>query len=367
MNGWYLTAKGLDVGYDGVPLIRDIGLEIGRGEIVTLIGPNGSGKSTVLKTLSRQLKALGGRVYVGGEALEALTGRELATRMAVVLTGRERPELLTCRDVVSAGRYPYTGRLGILSADDEARVRVAMEAVRVSDLAERDFNAISDGQRQRVLLARALCQEPEVIVLDEPTSYLDIRHKLELLALLRDMAKRSGITVLLSLHEIDLAQKISDRIVCIWGDRVLTTGTPEEVFAGDAVERLYGIEAGGYDPAFGGVELPRPAGEPKVLVLSAGGTGIPVYRRLQREDAPFVAAILHENDVDYHLARLLAAEVVSEKPFMPIGDAAVRRALGWIDRCERIIDAGVPIGEGNRRMAEVLAAARASGKLSEKG
>ena len=237
-----------------------------------------------------------------------------------------------------------------------------MAAVRVLDIGDRDFSAISDGQRQRVLLARAICQEPEVIVLDEPTAFLDIRHKLELLDLLRGMARRSGITVILSLHEIDLAQKLSDRIVCVRGDRVLFSGPPEAVFAGDGIARLYGLERGGFDPVFGGLELPRTEGEPRALVLSACGTGIPVYRRLQREGVPFVAGILYENDVDYHLARQLAGEVISQKPFMPIGVDAVRRALAWIERCERVIDAGVAIGQTNARMAEVLAAARASGK-----
>ncbi len=358
MSDWYFTARGLTVGYDGVPLIRDIQIGIDRGEIVALIGPNGSGKSTILKTIARQLKPLGGGVCLGGEDLAAMPARALARRLAVVLTDRARPELLTCRDIVATGRYPYTGRLGILSPGDEAKVEAAMAAVRVMDIADRSYDAISDGQRQRVLLARALCQEPELIVLDEPTSFLDIRHKLELLTLLRDMARDAGITVILSLHEIDLAQKVSDRVICVRGEHILTSGTPEEVFSGDAIARLYGLDAGGFDPAFGGVELPRTPGEPRALVLSAGGTGIPVYRRLRREGVPFAAGILHENDLDFHLARRLAAEVISVKPFMPVGDEAVNRALALIERCERVIDAGVAVGEMNRRMEEVLAAAR---------
>ena len=118
MSGGYFRAQRLTVGYDGVPLIRDIDLEIGRGEIVTLIGPNGAGKSTILKSITRQLKALGGRVFIGSEELSALSGQALAERLAVVLTDRARPELMTCRDVVAMGRYPYTGRLVILSPAD---------------------------------------------------------------------------------------------------------------------------------------------------------------------------------------------------------------------------------------------------------
>ncbi|MBR1822055.1 MAG: ABC transporter ATP-binding protein [Clostridia bacterium] len=358
MKHYYFTTQQLTVGYDGVPLIRDITIEIERGEIVTLIGPNGSGKSTILKSVTRQLKALGGRVFIGEEELRSLSHGALATKLAVVLTERMRPELMTCRDIVATGRYPYTGRLGILSAADEAKVEAAMAAVRVADIQGRDFNAISDGQRQRVLLARAICQAPEIIVLDEPTSFLDIRHKLELLTLLRDMAKREGITVVMSLHEIDLAQKISDRVICVKGDHIARCGAPEEVFDAATIRELYAIDQGGFDPTFGSVELPRAEGEPEALVLSACGTGIPVYRRLQRQGVPFAAGILYENDVDYHLARALAAEVISERPFMPISDEAFNRALEWMGRCPRVINAGVRIGETNRRMAELVAAAR---------
>ena len=365
MSDRYFTTDKLSVGYDGAPLIEGIDLEIRRGEIVTLIGPNGSGKSTILKTVARQLRALGGRVCIGGDDLWGLSQRALAARLAVVLTERNRPELLTCRDIVSTGRYPYTGRLGILSPADEAKVDAAMEAVRVKDIQHRSYDAISDGQRQRVLLARAVCQEPEMIVLDEPTSYLDIRHKLELLALLKDMARREGITVLMSLHEIDLAQKVSDRIVCVGDGGVLSSGTPETVFSGDAISKLYGIAPEAFDPAFGGVELPRVTGEPRALVLSCGGTGIPVYRRLQREGVPFAAGILAENDVDCHLARRLAVEVIAVEPFAPLPDEAVARALDWVERCDRVIDAGVTIGETNRRVAEVLDAARRMGKYEE--
>ena len=357
MADFYFETKKLSVGYGGVPLIRDIDIQIRRGEIVTLIGPNGSGKSTILKSITRQLKTIAGTVYIGGRDLQSFTQRELARCMAVVLTERMRPELMTCWDVAATGRYPYTGRFGILSREDEAKVTAALEAVRARELADRDFNAISDGQRQRVLLARAICQEPEVIVLDEPTSYLDIRHKLDLLAILRDMARRQGITVIMSLHEIDLAQKVSDRILCVKGETIARCGAPEEVFSEAEIRKLYELEGGVYDPLFGSVELPAAAGEPEVFVISAGGTGIPVYRALQKEGTPFAAGVLYTNDVDYRLARLLAAEVIEERPFHPIGDDAFARSLRCMERCDRVIDAGVEIGPCNARIEELLRAA----------
>lgn len=355
---YYFRTRQLTVGYDGKPLIHDIDIAIEKGEIVTLIGPNGSGKSTILKSITRQLKLIGGQVYIQSDELRSLSYRDLSTRMAVVLTERMKPELMTCRDIVATGRYPYTGRLGILSEADERQVTAAMEAVKVTEIANRDFNAISDGQRQRVLLARAICQQPEIIILDEPTSFLDIRHKLQLLSILRAMAKRNGITVIMSLHEIDLAQKISDKILCVEGDHIARFGDPETVFDEDSIRRLYDIEQGSYDPLFGSIELPRPEGAADTFVICAAGSGIPVFRRLQKENTPFYTGILYENDVDYRLARLLAAEVVSVRPFEPIGRDALDAALALMGKCGRVINAGVPEGAMNTPIGELVRRAR---------
>ena len=360
---YYFQTQNLTVGYDGNPLIRDITINVEKGEIVTLIGPNGAGKSTILKSITRQLKTIGGTVTIDQQDLTSYSFKSLSTKMAVVLTERMKPELMTCRDIVATGRYPYTGRLGILSKADEEKVSEAMLAVHALDLSDRDFNAISDGQRQRILLARAICQEPEIIILDEPTSFLDIRHKLELLSILRGMAKEKGITVIMSLHEIDLAQKISDKIICVKGDTIESYGAPEEVFGEANIRALYDIDQGYYDPCFVSIELPRPEGEAEVLVISSSGNGIPVYRALQKENIPFCAAILYTNDLDYRLARLLAAEVIEEKPFGEIGDEAFERALEMVRRCKTVIDAGVEFGVCNQRMQALLDEAEKLGKL----
>lgn len=362
MNAYYFHLDHLTVGYDKKPLIKDICIGIEKGEIVTLIGPNGSGKSTILKSITRQLKLVGGNVEFAGKNLHEISFRELSTKMAVVLTERMKPELMTCHDIVATGRYPYTGRLGMLTRTDEKKVEEAMRAVHAEELGGRDFNAISDGQRQRVLLARAICQEPEVIILDEPTSFLDIRHKLELLAILRRMAKEKGITVIMSLHEIDLAQKISDKIICVKGDSISHFGAPETIFREDIIRDLYDIDNGSFDPCFGSIELPRPEGTPRVFVLSGCGTGIPVFRRLQKENVPFAAGILYTNDIDYQLARTLAMETVTEKPFREISDEAFDRACALMKSCERVIDTGVPIGMCNRRMEKLRTEAKRLGK-----
>lgn len=363
MKERYIQMDHLSVGYNGKALIHDICIDIQQGEIVTLIGPNGAGKSTILKSITRQLRLIGGGVSIADKNLTEISHRDLSTQMAVVLTERMRPELMTCHDIVATGRYPYTGRLGILTLEDEEKVDQAMKAVHAEDLGNRDFNAISDGQRQRILLARAICQEPDIIILDEPTSFLDIRHKLELLSILRKMAKENHITVIMSLHEIDLAQKISDKIICVKGDRIAHYGRPEEIFFEDNIKELYSIDNGYFDPCFGSLELPRPEGTPKVLVLSSCGSGIPIYRRLQKQGISFAAGPVYTNDLDYQLARLLAVDVIAEEPFEEISDAGYGRVLSYINSVDVIINAGVRVGSGNRRMQAVLDAAIASGKI----
>ena len=363
MTDFYFQTKDLSVGYDGKTLIHDISIGIKKGEIVTLIGPNGAGKSTILKSITRQLQLISGTVFLAGKNLTKLAHKELSTQLAVVLTERMKPELMTCHDVVATGRYPYTGRLGILTQEDEQKVEECMALVHATELGSRDFNAISDGQRQRVLLARAICQEPDIIILDEPTSFLDIRHKLELLSILRSMAKEKGITVIMSLHEIDLAQKISDKIICVKGDEISHFGEPDEIFQTKIIRDLYDIDNGFFDPRFGSIELPRPSGEPEVFVISGCGTGIQIYRQLQKNNTSFVAGIIYKNDMDYELANLLAAQVITEEPFMEISEDTYQKALTEMKKYKRIIVTDVPIGNSNRRLADLIEEAKKLGAL----
>lgn len=355
----------LSVGYDGRPLIEDIRLSVRRGEIMTLIGPNGAGKSTILKTLSRQLTPIAGAVYLDGRPIDRMGDRELARKLSIVTTERIHPELMTCRDVVSTGRYPYTGQMGILSREDRRIVMESLAQVHGEELAELPFSCISDGQRQRVLLARALCQRPEVILLDEPTSFLDIRHKLELLDILKRLVREQRLAVVMSLHELDLAQRISDTVICVHGDRIDRCGPPEEIFTESYIRGLYGLTAGSYNALFGCVELEPVRGTPRVFVIGGGGSGIPLYRRLQRLGIPFAAGILHENDLDYPTARDLAAELVAERACEPVSEATLRRALDVLGRCEKAVCTLPAFGTFNAANRTLWEAAGAAGKQDD--
>ena len=363
MDTWYIRTEHMDVGYDGVPLIRNIEIGVRRGEILTLIGPNGSGKSTILKSMIRQLKLLAGVVVLDGEAMAAMREGDIAKKMAIVMTERLRAELMTGEDVVATGRYPYTGRLGILTAADRQKVREAVALVHGEDFADRPFSQISDGQRQRLLLARAVCQEPEVIVLDEPTSFLDVKHKLELLEILKKLVRERNVAVLMSLHELDLAQKISDRVVCVANNAVDRCGTPEEIFTNEYIEALYGMEAGSYNALFGSLEMGRVAGAPRAFVIGGAGRGIPVYRALQRRGVPFAAGILAENDVDYAVAKALAVETVAVPAFAPMDEGAFDRAKAVMLGCEHVICCLDGFGELNQNNRQLRDEAAVRGKI----
>jgi len=238
----YFEAEKLSVGYDGKPIVSDINVELRKGQILSIIGPNGSGKSTFLKSITKQLRLISGRVT------------ELTPEAAaVVLTERPRPELMTCFDVVAVGRYPYTGRLGILSETDRAKIDDALRTVNALELKDRDFNRISDGQLQRIMLARAICQEPEIIVLDEPTSFLDIRYAIEILDILRKMADERGLTVIMSLHELSYAKRVSDLVMCVKDGRIMALDRPENVFDESIISRLYDLPPGIFAELFGGL------------------------------------------------------------------------------------------------------------------
>ena len=214
----------------------------------------------------------------------------------------------------------------------------AITMVHAEEVAEQSFTRISDGQRQRVMLARAICQDTAILVLDEPTSYLDIRYKLDILNSIRKLARERNIAVIMSLHELDLVQKVSDMVACVDGTTVSHIGPPEEIFQGSLVQKLYGIEEKNFDSMLGIMQMPGNKAAPNVFVIGGGGAAIPTYYRLQREHIPFAAGILFENDVEYPVATALASKVITAKAFYPMEEAQLEEAKKILSKknCIRI-------------------------------
>lgn len=362
---YYFKTEQMSVGYQGKPLIQNIEIGLKKGEILTLIGPNGAGKSTILKSIAKQLNLIAGAVYLEKKEVAQMSGTELSQRMAVVFTEKLKTELMTCEDVVATGRYPYTGHFGILSKEDKRIIEETMELVHVSEMKNQDFAKISDGQRQRVMLARAICQEPEILILDEPTSFLDVKYKLEFLCMLQELQFRKGLTVIMSIHELELAEKISDKILCVNGKYVERFGKPEEIFRMGYIQSLFGIETGSFDEENGSVELEASRGEADIFVIAGGGSGRSTYRKLQRERKAFITGIIYENDLDYPTSRALAAEVLSVRAFEPIDKTTLERAKKAIDSCSMVICCRKQFGSLEIANKELLGYAVKNGKVVE--
>lgn len=245
-----LCVKDLIAGYDK-PAAKDINFSLEEGKIFTLMGPNGSGKSTILRTVSGELKRHGGDVLIEGVSIDKIPLKERAKFMAVLFTGYSKTELMTCREVIETGRYPYTGHLGILTKKDRQAVDRAVELIGTEDILDKDFSAISDGQRQRVMLARAVCQEPKVLILDEPTSYLDIHYKISFLETLRNLVDKEGMSALISMHEPELAENISDNIIGIKNGCIFSEWQSGRGFKKDMVSSLFDVDSKEYTKYFG--------------------------------------------------------------------------------------------------------------------
>ncbi|WP_243136700.1 ABC transporter ATP-binding protein [Acetobacterium paludosum] len=346
----YLQTADLSVGYSGKALIKNINIGVEKGKILCLLGPNGSGKSTILRSITRHLKKIAGTVLIDQEDMNNFSSVESAKKLSVVLTDKVAPELMTCEEVVATGRYPYTNHFGKITEADQRIVEESMAAVSILDLMNQEFTRLSDGQKQRVLLARAICQKPEIIVLDEPTSYLDIRHKIELLGILRNMAVKEEVTVVLSLHEVDLAAKLADTIILVKDNHVYGCGCPEDVLNDAVIKDLYGIEHGSFNMLLGSVELPKTCDlEPKVFIFGGDGSGTLCYRALNKRGISFCTGILYHNDVDYQVAKSLAKQTIVEKSFRPVSEFVFEQARKALLKCDVVIDSGFDLeGEDNR-------------------
>ncbi|OLL72695.1 putative iron(III) ABC transporter, ATP-binding protein [Pseudonocardia sp. Ae168_Ps1] len=263
-DGAGLRLSGLTAGHraDGalrgrraVPVLSGVSAVAGRGELTVLLGPNGAGKSTLLRTLAGLQPALGGTAALDGEDLAGLRAPARARRIGVVLTERPDPGLLTGRDVVELGRLPHTGSAGVLGPADDAAVDAAIDAVRAGALAGRSLARLSDGERQRLMIARALAQEPSLLLLDEPSAFLDVAARVALLGLLRRLAREQGLCVLLSTHDLELALRLADRAWLLDGAGSVRTGTPAELAGAGAIGAAFDTDELAFEPATGTFRL----------------------------------------------------------------------------------------------------------------
>ncbi|MYR37216.1 ATP-binding cassette domain-containing protein [Streptomyces sp. SID4944] len=260
-----LAARGVTVGYGGRAVIDGLDVEIPPGVVTTIIGPNGCGKSTLLRTLTRLLRPTDGTVVLDGEDIAKLRTRDVAKKLGLLPQAPVAPEGLTVGDLVARGRHPHQSWLRQWSSDDAGVVERALTMTGVADLADRPVDSLSGGQRQRVWISMTLAQGTDLLLLDEPTTYLDLAHAIDVLDLVDDLHE-SGCTVVMVLHDLNLATRYSDNLIVMRSGRILAQGHPRDVITAELLHEAFGLQATVIDDPVGDRPLIVPIGRTHVRI-----------------------------------------------------------------------------------------------------
>lgn len=357
----YFKSNNLKVGYSKTIVVDDVKIDLNKGEILCILGPNGCGKSTILKSITNHIKILEGNISLLGKDLNNISPIERAREMSVVLTERLAPEMMTALDIVGTGRYPHTNHFGKCGENDIRIIEESIDIVNGQELKDKEFKSLSDGEKQRIMLARAICQEGDIMVLDEPTSYLDIRYKIELLNILRKLSIEKEKTIIMSLHEIDLVPKIADKVILIKDGQIFDYGRPEEVITDESIKEVYNLNIGSFDTRAGNVELPKTQGEVKVFVIGGEGKATKIYRALNKANIGFYSGILFQNDIDCNVSKSLGGDTIIQNNFIEISLDNIERAKEYIRKCDFIIDSGVSLEGINKGNYDLLKFAESKG------
>lgn len=281
-----LSTRKLSIGYPSkngpLELESNLEIEIHNGELVCLIGPNGCGKSTLMRTIAGLQKPLSGDTFIAGVAVKSIKPHQYAQLLSLVLTDKIRVGAMTVLDMVSIGRYPYTNYFAKLEAKDHEMIEQSLESVHLSEYKHRFFNELSDGEKQRVMIAKALAQDTPLIMLDEPTAHLDLPNRVEIMNILKQLAKNTNKAILLSTHELDLALQTADAIWLMNREESLKCGTPEDLVLSGMFEQVFQSKAFEFDKLSGSFKVVHPT-KGKVALEVNGLSGVWTRRALERE------------------------------------------------------------------------------------
>jgi len=362
--------QGLSFSFEGKRVLKDISLSIGDEEFLGLMGPNGSGKTTLLRCMMNFLKPEQGAVLIDAKPIHTMSDKDLAQLFAVVPQTSQIEFSFTAYEMVMMGRIPHAkSRLSSETKADAKAVRDAMERTNTWQFSDRQYASLSGGERQRVIIARALAQQPTILLLDEPTVYLDITGQLEIMDLLREL-NREGLTIIAVMHDINLASRYCGRIALLHDGRLESQGTPEEVFTPDNIIRIYDVDViVRKDPLTNSVSvIPRIATivsamhGTRVHVLCGGGTGGAIIIGLRDAGYAPSAGVINVLDSDFELSEDIRIPVVTEVPFAQISDDTHRQNLQRVADAAAIVVTDFPVGPGNLKNLEAAVAALGNGK-----
>jgi len=366
-----LTVRNLSYSYHGFKALESISFDIKEGELVGLIGPNGSGKTTLIRCLCGILKTPPGSVELGGEDIDLMNRREIARKVSLVPQFSTTNFDFTVWETVMMGRNPHIGRLGFEGKMDREIVSWAIKTAGVEHLTRRSIQSLSGGEMQRVIVARALAQQSKLMLLDEPTAHLDINHQIEIMTLIKDLDEEKGITILVVLHDLNLAAQYCKRLILLNEGRLVGDGPPRQVVTRVNIRTAYNIDVIVKEhpltsslyviPYRQTIEPPERTGK-KVHLICGGGSGSRLMRMLTEKTYDVSTGVLNVLDSDYEAAEALGIRVVEEAPFSEITDEAFKRNLGFIEKSDVIVLSNMWIGPGNAKNLEAALSAAKSGK-----
>lgn len=354
MTDIMVRAEDIDVAYGDVRVLQAVSLAVTGGSFIGILGPNGCGKTTFLRALSRVLKPTAGTVHVEEKDISDYSIRDLATRIGAVPQETTITFDFTVEEIVQMGRHPYLGPLSSMKKEDYEICRRAMAQTNTTHLADRLITEISGGERQRVLIARALAQQPKVLLLDEPTSHLDINHQIEILSIIRGLTPT--VTVISVFHDLNLAACFCDRILLMEKGQVVAAGAPADVLTGDLINRVFGVRMMVRTHPLTGRPYLVPRYEPArsgndcglhIHVVCGGGTGAETMYALLSRGYHLTAGVLSANDSDCTTAEALGIDVVKEPPFSPVSATSLASLRDVLRASDAVIVTGMPVGPGN--------------------
>jgi len=356
-----LDISGLDVLINSSRILDQVAFKAVKGRFVGIIGPNGSGKSTLIRCMSRTLQPVTGTVLVDGKEISVFGSRELAEKISVVPQESPRTFDYTVEDVVEMGRYAHQRPLSSLTPKDHGLCHAAMKTAGILHLNGRNISSLSGGEWQRVLIARTLAQDTPIILLDEPTSHLDISHQIEILCALQSLS-RNGTTVIGVFHDLNLAAHFCDDIIVISAGHVVVTGDPGDVITSPVLKKYFGLDAT--------VRIHPSTGKPLVVpfyvsrqtgsrgtrvhVICGGGTGSEVLHALSAAGCHVTTGVLSMSDSDYATAADLNVPCIAEPPFTPVSEASQDTLASMLKNAERIVVTPMPVGQGNLVNLKIL-------------
>jgi len=354
-----IDVDGVSVALGGVTVLDSVSTSVDEGQFVGLVGPNGAGKTTLLRTINGALAPNQGTVHVAGEDVAALGSRATSRLVASVPQSTALAFEFPVRHVVAMGRTPHIGRFGTRTATDREVVDAAMERAAVTDLADRPVTEVSGGERQRVFLARALAQDTPVLLLDEPTSDLDVNHQVRTLDIVSDLVAE-GRTVVAAIHDLDLAARYCDELRLLYDGRIQASGPPASVLTDATVEAAFGARATVTDhPVTGSVSVTAFVDDPdvadgRVHVVGGGGAATPLLHRLDAAGFECSVGVVSAEDPDAETARAIDADLVTVPPYAPVDDEARAAVVDRLRRADAVVVADVTLAPGNRPVFDAV-------------